>query len=45
MVDTYNAFSNHLPFKLGVEDVAFCANFQWTLPPHTQEKEHMQIMS
>jgi hypothetical protein len=44
MVDTYNAFSNHPPFKLGVEDTAFCANLQWSLQPHTQEKAHLQVM-
>jgi hypothetical protein len=45
MVDTCNAFSNNLPLKLGVEDVAFCTNLQWNQPPYTQEKTHMQIMS
>jgi len=45
MGDTCNAFSNHLSFKLKVEDATFCVNLQWSLSPHTQEKAHMQIMS
>jgi hypothetical protein len=44
MVDTYNAFSNHLPLKLGVEDAAFFANLQWNLQPHIQEKAHLHIV-
>ncbi len=44
MVDTCNVFSNHLPLKLQVEDDAFCANLQWSLQPHTQEKAHLQVM-
>jgi hypothetical protein len=38
-----NAFSNHLPLKLGVEDATFCANLQWILQPHIQEKAHLQL--
>jgi len=29
-------FPTNLPFKFGVEGAAFCANLQWSLPPHTQ---------
>jgi len=38
-------FPTNLPFKFGVEGATFCANLQWSLPSHTQEKTHVQVMS